>query len=351
MKLKNIIQKLLFLICFLQISWAVYAQKKYGNEWINYSKPYYKFHTPSQDQILNSRQIHRKDMVYTVSYTTIKNSGFPIDATDPRHIQVFTDGEETAIEIIGEEDGVFDAGDYIKIYSEHNDTRMDEPLFDKKQDIPMNMTLHGFQKAHFLSYTTDGTLGKRVQKISLPNNVVTTQSSHNNRMSSLFLRQNINTFPWGEYFNYGFGNISYGSMYPNSLVKGRLQILASNPTYTSYKNEARLTLWWTTAFTSHFTEGKGYVGLASGTGTTRTQNFDLVGIIKPEIKVKVRVAGLLNTPHHVRAVLEDEDGTEITLGDMYFNKYEIATLESTINSLNLTKSKNIKIWIELFFYS
>ncbi len=344
MNYKNYLQ-FLFLSCFLSISYLAHAQKKYGNEWITYGKPYFKFHTPSEDHERGWTHIYRRDMFYTLDYTTIKNSGFPIDATDPRHIQIFTDGEETAIQIMGEEDGVFDVGDYILIYSEHNDTRMDESLFKSKDHIPMNMTMHSFQKAHFLTYTTDGTLGKRVQKISLTNNAQAPENAHNNRLSSNLLKTNVEQVnPWvSNSYHYGFNNLCYGAVYPTDRIRSRLDIESLGGGWgrlISFKNETRKYYWReNTTFLSHFNEGKGYIGQATAVGVTRTQEFDLQGITNPQIRIKVRIIGLLNTPHHVRVVLEDEDGTEVTLGDMLFNNYEISTLENTINSLNLTKIK------------
>jgi len=323
---------------------------QYGNEWIQYGKPYYKFHTPSEDIYTNWYHIYRRDMIYTLDYNTIKASGFPIDTTDPRHIQVFTDGKETAIEIIGEDDGKFDTGDYIRIFSEHNDTRMDEPLYKKKEDIPINMTLHSPQKAHFLSYTTDGTLGKRVEKIKLIDGGQAAQTSHNNQLSSMYLSTSVETNnAWfSNTLQYGFDNLSYGAVYPLNLLRSRFDVQSMvGGTFTSYKNEARLEYWKRgTSLQSHFNEGKGFVGKVTRVGTTRTHEFKLEGITNPQVRVKVRVIGLLNTPHHIQVMAEDGSGNSIHLGDLNFNNHEIATLENTFNSLNITKlSPDLKIKI------
>ncbi|GEM_PF-2987492 len=339
----------LFLFGFLPIH-SLIAQ--YGNEWVQYGKPYYKFHTPSEDIYMNWAYVYRRDMVYVLSYSTIKASGFPIDTTDPRHIQVFTDGKETAIEIIGEDDGKFDTGDYIRIFSEHNDTRMDEPLYKRKEDIPINITFHSSQKAHFLSYTTDGTLGKRVEKVKLADTGQTAQVSHNNHLSSMYLRSSVETNnAWfSSTLQYGFDNVSYGAVYPVNLLKSRFNIQSigsGGGAYTSYKNEARLEYWkYGTSLQSHFNEGKGFVGVVTQVGNTRTHEFKLEGITNPQVRVKVRVMGLLNTPHHIKVTAEDGSGNSIHLGDLNFNNYEIATLENTFNSLNISKlSPDLKIKI------
>ncbi|OIP03663.1 MAG: hypothetical protein AUJ97_04180 [Bacteroidetes bacterium CG2_30_32_10] len=74
-----------------------------GNEWINYNQQYYKFSL-------------FQNGVYKINYTTLLNSGFPINSVDPRSIQIFGRGNEEYIYIKGQSDGVFNTDDFIEFY-------------------------------------------------------------------------------------------------------------------------------------------------------------------------------------------------------------------------------------------
>ncbi|UII24971.1 hypothetical protein LVD15_16855 [Fulvivirga maritima] len=51
----------------------------YGNEWIDYNKQYYKI------------PVGREGM-YRITYADLQSAGFPVNAVDPRRLQIFHRG-------------------------------------------------------------------------------------------------------------------------------------------------------------------------------------------------------------------------------------------------------------------
>jgi uncharacterized repeat protein (TIGR01451 family) len=59
-----------------------------------------------------------QDGMYQLTYQDLVTAGVPVDSDsfDPRQIQIFSEGEEVAIRVAGEEDGSFDEEDYVLFY-------------------------------------------------------------------------------------------------------------------------------------------------------------------------------------------------------------------------------------------
>ena len=107
----------LFFIIFLFITVGkIYAQT-YNNEWINYNQKYYKIPIA-------------KNGVYKITYQDMLNAGVFNNTFDPRNIQIFQNGKEKYIFVKGENDGVFNASDYILFYAEKNTGYLDSAMFD-----------------------------------------------------------------------------------------------------------------------------------------------------------------------------------------------------------------------------
>ena len=60
--------------------------------------------------------------LYRIGYAHLSGVGFPVDAVDPRHLQVHVGGVEVAVWVDGEADGVFDPEDSLVFYGEALDT-------------------------------------------------------------------------------------------------------------------------------------------------------------------------------------------------------------------------------------
>jgi len=113
-------RKLLNTIILVFIFTSVFSQ--YGNEWINFSQKYYKFP-------ISTEGIYKIDRDYLVS---LDNS---FTSVNPKNIQVFARGKEIPIYVAGEDDFLFDSGDYIEFYAKPNDAWLDTSLFDNQANL------------------------------------------------------------------------------------------------------------------------------------------------------------------------------------------------------------------------
>ncbi len=142
----------LLVVCFLVNALVVNAQSRFGNEWIRTGQKYLKF---SVDQA----GIHR------VSYHDIKAADALFLQTNPNNWQLFFRGQEVAIRVVGQEDGVFDAQDYIEFYGEGNNGAQDSLLYRPQQRLHPYQTLFSDKTAFFL--TSSPTLtGKRIIELN-----------------------------------------------------------------------------------------------------------------------------------------------------------------------------------------
>ena len=60
----------------------------------------------------------RADGFYKLTYAQLQSAGLPVDSLDPRTFQLYYLGSEVAIQVEGESDGTFDAGDYLVFYGQ-----------------------------------------------------------------------------------------------------------------------------------------------------------------------------------------------------------------------------------------
>ena len=116
----------------------------------------------------------KKSGVYKISRSFLQQLGMSTNAIDPRRIKIYGNGgkmipltnnnsypldiEETPIEVIGENDGVFNNEDYILFYGEGTDTwNTESKTFNN---------LYEDQSYYYI--TTDGNSGKRIQTFTQP---------------------------------------------------------------------------------------------------------------------------------------------------------------------------------------
>lgn len=126
------------------------SAQSYGNEWIDFTKTYYKIKIGEEG-------------IYRLTYDNLNNSGFPVSTIDPRRMQLFHRGVEVAIFVQGENDAVFNPSDYIEFYGQSNDGTVDADLY-----VPSSSQPHGYYNlysdttSYFLTYNIIATNGKRM---------------------------------------------------------------------------------------------------------------------------------------------------------------------------------------------
>ena len=140
---------LLFLF-FLSIT----ALAQVGNEWINFSQSYFKIPVG-------------KNGIYRLSHSDLQAAGFPLD-NDPQKIQLFHRGIEQSIFVEGENDGHFDATDFVEFYGRRNDGTLDAALYQPTTSQPHQYyNLFSDTTSYFL--TVGSASGKRIAFFEEPN--------------------------------------------------------------------------------------------------------------------------------------------------------------------------------------
>ncbi|KOY86652.1 hypothetical protein AD998_11315 [bacterium 336/3] len=145
-----------FTTLFLILHFNSLRAQIYGNEWINPSQSYFKIPVTQKG-------------FYRIPQSQLIGAGMPANV-NPQNIQIFHRGQEQAIFVAGEGDGVFNTTDYIDFYGKGNDGATDTELYYPIQSQQVNpyYNLHSDTTAYFVTFRT-GTLGKRMNQVNLPN--------------------------------------------------------------------------------------------------------------------------------------------------------------------------------------
>lgn len=144
------IRNVIFLFILIGFTQLAKAQL-HGNEWVKYDQEYYKI------------KVLEKGL-YEVGYGELLSAGVPVDAVNPEKIQLWHRGKELAFELIGEEDGVFDSGDFIRFYGHPSDGELETELFANGVSQTNNgYSLYSDTSFYFLTWNQVDD-GKRIVK-------------------------------------------------------------------------------------------------------------------------------------------------------------------------------------------
>ncbi len=138
MKLYSLFALILF--SFIQINAQIVDGDniKYGNEWIEFDKDYYKIPV-------------YEDGIYHITYQTLKNSGIDIDNINGKDFQLFVYGEE--IPVYTSTEDIFGENDYIEFYGEKNRSQLDYYLYRTKSHLfNPNYSLFTDTVSYFLTW-------------------------------------------------------------------------------------------------------------------------------------------------------------------------------------------------------
>jgi len=118
----------------------------YGNEWIDYSQKYYKFHIG-------------EDGIYRISQQSLTDAGISVSSINPKHFQLFHNGKEQQIYVSGEADGGFDSGDFIEFIGKKNRGELDLELFrTPKEHTNPYVSLYTDTSTYFLTWNSSPSL-------------------------------------------------------------------------------------------------------------------------------------------------------------------------------------------------
>lgn len=273
------IRKTLFIILFLFPS-LLFSQT-FGNEWIKYDQSYYKF------------KIFKKG-IYRIHKQTLINAGIPIDAINPKHIQIYGKEKELYIYIKGEEDGSFDENDFIEFVAEKNDGWLDSLLYANPSDM-LN------PKYSLINDTL--------------NYYLTWNNSTNNHRAIIESGQNFDSYPIS-----AFCWVTKQSIFSNQYLFGKRAGSIQNPL---------------------FTVGEGYGFNRSGPLTVDFNTTQRIsGLSTPNATFRAvfastnnPVPGIPEGNHHLRMQVQGQ-----VIFDEIFLGFENFNIEETIDPLTLNNT-------------
>ncbi|MCU0318777.1 MAG: C25 family cysteine peptidase, partial [Flavobacteriales bacterium] len=143
------IGRLLLSITVLFSAWTAMAQLPFGNEWIDYSRRYWRFDVAEG----GTRRIDR---------ATLLAAGFPVATVDPRDLMLFSREQLVPIFVSGEEDGTFDDGDHIEFMVQPNDAWLDGQMYPSP-NLVANPYYSFFNDTirYYLTWDTDPAVEKK----------------------------------------------------------------------------------------------------------------------------------------------------------------------------------------------
>jgi hypothetical protein len=150
-------------VTLLAVLLASQVSAQIGNEWINTNQQYFKIPVG-------------KDGLYRLTYSSLQTAGLPT-STDPRTFQLFHRGVEHAIYVAGENDGQFNASDYLEFFGQQNDGVLDTELYSSPTNQPhKRYNLYSDTTSYFLTF--GAAAGKRMSVFAEANSGLPTISYH-----------------------------------------------------------------------------------------------------------------------------------------------------------------------------
>jgi hypothetical protein len=238
--LKNAVNKLVFLvsICYLAVA-GFFVTAAHGQSSVLQSGKWYKVAI-------------EKNGVYKIDQSLFKKMGFPSNA-DPRKIKIYgneggmlpqansasrpIDLIENAIFIQGENDGMFNSGDYILFYAQG----ADKITFNKEKEIfSYEHNLYADKNYYFI--TIGESNGKRIMTTANPGNGTPVNTFENfayHELDKIILEEIESGREWyGEQFNSIpelENNFSLPNIVPGSDIKIVSDVMAKSFTGSSFK--------------------------------------------------------------------------------------------------------------------
>lgn len=119
------------------------ADTLYGNEWIDFSKTWYKIKIAA-------------DGIYRISYQTLSDAGFPVNTVPADQFRLYRYGRQEPIYISA--DGLLSNADYIEFFGERNRDALDRHLFETPDQENLNpwYSLFNDTTAYYLGWQTSG---------------------------------------------------------------------------------------------------------------------------------------------------------------------------------------------------
>lgn len=115
----------------------------YGNEWLDFSRPYFKIQVA-------------EDGIYRVDFQMLADAGFPVGTVPGSQFRLWLRGQP--VRMFTSTDGAFGPQDFLEFFGEKNRGTLDRHLFDKPDEEQVNpsYSIISDTSAYFLTWETGG---------------------------------------------------------------------------------------------------------------------------------------------------------------------------------------------------
>lgn len=242
-----------------------------------------------------------KDGIYKLDKTFLSNLGFDLTTLDPRNLRLYGNGGkllpeknadfkfddllENAIAVVGENDGVFDASDYILFYGQSTDSWK----HDGNTIMPFEHKIHYYSDTSFYFITADLGVGKRVTSqntlTDVPNTITTKQDYYGYHEQNLTNVVKSGREFYGEKFDL---NTSYSFSFnvPDAVIGDSVYVSSSvlsrsgvSSNYSVNFNNGSFTLTCSPTNLGSYLADVGYIG-KDVKGGVLSSNFVTVSVSK-----------------------------------------------------------------------
>jgi hypothetical protein len=150
----RLIKRKLFLLTLLSLATVLSYSQTYHNEWIDYSKTYYKFKVGSfGTDVVNGSAILTKGIV-RIPYSALAAAG--LSSTSSEQFQLWRDGEEVPV-YVSKETGTLASTDYIEFWGSTNNGKLDKEMYREASfQLSDYWSLQTDTAAYFLTTNTAG---------------------------------------------------------------------------------------------------------------------------------------------------------------------------------------------------
>ena len=270
------------------------SAQQYGFEWIKPNTYYYKFKIT-------------KEGVYKIDSTLLASVGINLIGVNPNRFQLIRDGEEKAIFVQGDGDGIFNANDFIEFYANKNDGKLDVEIYQAASDQPHNYTSLITDTAFYFFAILPDTTTIQTKRLQIYN-----KSNYSSFTAEPYFIFTQNKAPVEEYFRGTYDRVGPTDIY----------------------------------YLSEYVGGESWTGLKFGFNDPKIYSFDTRALNTngPSASIKTKVIGVSDADadtngvnHHLRISIAPGNSTFSTIKDTSYlglvqNSYSIALSNSQLGT-------------------
>lgn len=280
---------LLIILLFATSGWA---QKRYGNEWIDSTQTYLRISVAETG-------------FYQIPFSDLEKAGFPVRNTSQESLQLFRRGREVAIATSQDEGSASET--FLRFYGEKNDGALDSSLYVTAKDMPhAHYSLYSDTASYFLTFRSNGKAGKRMQ------------------VSNARPAKSFNFYHFEEVLQIHRSEYPAGNLYPLG---------------STYENGTALTTYDT---------GEGWTGKELGSNQSETLRLTLQNPVHSKLNettVELLIVGRSAGNHQIAFQAGEKNAAFRTLDTLHLLNYHAAAFKFSLQPQDIAADGKVAVTI------